>query len=143
MKKAVSIVAWIPLQLVAYLSVDKLFNDVMCYIESFSPRYGYHHRFSSLFTIQFLAFAVIGLLIVFRNEYGSKIFWKHFLLLYIGYHFACSSILLVNCQNFMVMLEIISTSLFPAFSLLGLMLVVLVTRGVMYLQAKINKNASK
>ncbi len=141
-EKIVSIIAWIPIQIVSYHIASWLFYFITAGTAPFLTRCVYYRdELFYQFCIQFLAFALIGLLILFRYEYGSKKFWKYFLLLYIGYHIGCSAVYYLEPHNQNTWFGITACCFFSALSLLGLMLVSWATRGVMYLITKIIKKA--
>ncbi len=135
--KTIACIAWIPIQIVAYYSVNIIYAYSMltysglgCYTSiplHITPYY--------TFTIPILIFVIIGGVLVFSNEYGSRKFWKKICILYVV-HFLIIAVFLfpiILSYGSIIYMEprlyaAIASILFPVFSLLGLMLVMAITR---------------
>ena len=142
-EKKVSIIAWIPIVVVS------LKLSIVLGIESlgiFSPDFYLPHwlqieQASSFFDAMVnivlagaIIVALVGEIIHVRHGYGSKKFWKHSAIWYAVYVVLIVGMTILVGMNFNVLKEppiiplIIATCLYPAIALLGLMLVVAITR---------------
>ena len=131
--KKVSIIAWIPLQILAYGIIVAIYNELSHNFMRLSPERICGTFFYNLFPLHtpylilIHTFMVIGFALVLSYKSDEKKSWVLFVLLYALYQIVS---LLILQNNTYLWIETISCSLYPAIVFLGLMLVVIVAKWI-------------
>lgn len=126
--KKVSIIAWIPLQILAYGIIVDIYNELEHHYMRLSPERICGTFFYNLFPLHtpylilIHTFMVIGFALVLSYKSDEKKLWVLFVLLYAVYQIVGVGLLLLPYNTYL-WLETISCSLYPAIALLGLMIV--------------------
>lgn len=142
-EKKVSVIAWIPLQIVAYFVV-RFVEPIM--METLMPKNQWYcikppvlsflGVMENIVLIAAFAVVVVGEVLLIRHEYGSKKFWKYFAIWYAVYVVLIVGMTIGEGINFNVLGDpliiplTIAICLYPVIALLGLILVMAITRWV-------------
>lgn len=141
MKKEVAVIAWIPLQIVAYiltrfveLMIQKtLISENQWYCIR-PPALSFLNVLENVAMIGVFVVVVVGEIILIRHGYGSRKFWKHAVIWYAVYVVPIVGMALWKGAIFNVLGDpvvisfTVATCLYPVMALLGLMLVMTISR---------------
>lgn len=143
MEKKVSTIAWIPLQLVALMAVGYIEGLLLKLTKSEGALWPYGiaaFNFSLatfiMLVIASTAVAIVGWIILFRHEYGSKKFWKHCGVWYVVYLALTIGIIIYEGYDWGILGRYyyisfaVSICLYPVVALLCLMLVMAIAAGI-------------
>lgn len=141
MKKIIAIIAWIPLQIVAYIATraiklmmqKALISENQWYC-SRPPVLSFLGVMENVIMIGVFVMIVVGEVLLIRHGYDNKKFWKHSAIWYAAYVVLIVGMTIWEGIAFDVLSDpvvislTIASCLYPVVALLGLMLVMTISR---------------
>ena len=147
--KKVSLISWIPLQLVAFVSwIPIMWLAIL--LDTFdqwqwSRQPSFQNALNWLVTADPIVVTVFGFILLVRHEYGSRDFWKHsgiwyavYSAFHIGFFVSCF-FHLDTWQSSCIYAYAISFVIYPVIALLELILVITVAKKVSKKEKKDNE----